>query len=70
VEALRMAFGPGWLVRSADPVALDAESEPEPESRFRSGLPRDYLADTPPPALLVEVAELSLAFDRANKGGL
>ncbi len=28
-EALRAAFGPGWLVRSRGPVALDDESEPD-----------------------------------------
>ncbi|PYM77026.1 MAG: hypothetical protein DME03_06935 [Candidatus Rokuibacteriota bacterium] len=47
VEALRMAFGPGWLVRVQDPVALDAESEPEPDVAVVPGLPRDYLAEHP-----------------------
>jgi len=71
VEALRMAFGPGWLVRVQDPVALDAESEPEPDVAVVPGLPRDYLAEHPArPALLVEVAESSLAFDRGHKGSL
>ena len=71
VEALRMAFGPGWLVRVQDPVALDAESEPEPDVAVVPGLPRDYLAAHPArPALLVEVAESSLAFDRGHKGSL
>ena len=71
VEALRMAFGPGWLVRVQAPVALDAESEPEPDVAVVPGLPRDYLAEHPArPALLVEVAESSLAFDRGHKGSL
>jgi len=71
VEALRMAFGPGWLVRVQDPVALDAESEPEPDVAVVPGLPRDYLAEHPArPALLVEVAESSLPFDRGHKGSL
>jgi Uma2 family endonuclease len=71
VEALRMAFGPGWLVRAQDPIALDAESEPEPDVAVVPGLPRDYLAEHPArPALLVEVAESSLAFDRGHKGSL
>src|SRR5437773_2139717 len=30
-EALRSAFGPGWEVRVQMPVALDDESEPEPD---------------------------------------
>jgi Uma2 family endonuclease len=71
VEALRVAFGPGWLVRAQDPVALDAESEPEPDVAVVPGRPRDYLAEHPArPALLVEVAESSLAFDRGHKGSL
>jgi Uma2 family endonuclease len=70
-EALRAAFGRGWLVRVQDPVALDDESEPEPDIAVVPGLPRDYLAEHPArPALLVEVAESSLAFDRRHKGSL
>src|SRR6266508_3941745 len=30
-EALRSALGPGWLVRTQGPIALDDESEPEPD---------------------------------------
>ena len=71
VEALRLAFGPGWLVRVQDPIALDAESEPEPDVAVVPGSARDYLAEHPAsPALLVEVAESSLAFDRGHKGSL
>ena len=71
VEALRAAFGSGWLVRVQDPVALDAESEPEPDVAVVPGRPRDYLAEHPArPALVVEVAESSLAFDRGHKGSL
>ena len=71
VEALRVAFGPGWLVRVQDPVALDDESEPEPDVVVVPGSPRDYLAEHPVrPAVLVEVAESSLGFDRGHKGSL
>src|SRR5512138_3779920 len=71
VEALRVAFGSGWLVRVQDPIALDAESEPEPDVAVVLGHARDYLADHPArPALLIEVAESSLAFDRDHKGSL
>ena len=70
-EALRLAFGSGWLVRVQDPIALDAESEPEPDVAIVPGRARDYLAEHPArPALLVEVAESSLAFDRGHKGSL
>jgi Uma2 family endonuclease len=70
-EALRTAFGPGWLVRLQDPVALDDDSEPEPDLVVVPGGPRDYLAEHPStPVLIVEVAESSLAFDRHHKGSL
>jgi Uma2 family endonuclease len=70
-EALRAAFGPGWLVRVQDPVALDDESEPEPDVVVVPGGPRDYLFEHPArPAVLVEVAESSLGFDRGHKGSL
>jgi len=70
-EALRAAFGSGWEVRVQLPVALDDESEPEPDLAVCAGCPRDYLAGHPTrPVLLVEVAETSLAFDREHKGSL
>jgi Uma2 family endonuclease len=71
VEALRVAFGPGWLVRVQDPIALDDDSEPEPDVVVVPGGPRDYLSEHPMrPAVLVEVAESSLSFDRGHKGSL
>lgn len=70
-DALRAAFGPGWVVRVQGPIALDDESEPEPDLAVVSGQHRDYLVEHPArPALLVEVAEPSLAFDRRYKGSL
>src|SRR5213594_4949159 len=70
-EALRWAFVPGWPVRVQDPVALDDESEPEPDVVVVPGSPRDYLAEHPVrPAVLVEVAESRLGFDRGHKGSL
>ena len=70
-EALRRAFGPGWEVRGQLPVALDEESEPEPDVSVVPGEPRDYLVDHPSrPVLVVEVAESSVALDRAHKGSL
>jgi len=70
-DALRRAFGAGWYVFQQDPIALDDESEPEPDVVVVPGGPRDYLADHPArPALIVEVAETSLLFDRHHKGSL
>jgi Uma2 family endonuclease len=70
-EALRSALGPGWEVRTQMPVALDDESEPEPDVIVVPGSYRDYSHAHPSrPALLVEVAESSLAYDRDDKGSL
>lgn len=70
-DALRAAFGPGWEVRAQGPIALDAESEPEPDVAVVPGTARDYRDGHPTHAVLVvEVAESSLRSDREDKGGL
>ena len=70
-DALRAAFGQGWEVRGQGPIALDDESEPEPDVAVVPGTFRDYAGGHPSrPALVVEVSESSLAFDRAHKGSL
>ena len=70
-DALRAALPSGWLVRVQMPVALDDESEPEPDLAVVPGTWADYEAGHPSrPALVVEVAESSLVFDRAEKGSL
>jgi len=71
LDALRGAFGPGWRVRVQLPVALDDESEPEPDVAVAPGNARDYLRSHPVrPVLIVEISESSLAFDRWEKGSL
>jgi Uma2 family endonuclease len=53
------------------PVALDEESEPEPDVSVVPGDPRDYRDAHPEhPALIVEVALSRLRFDREHKGSL
>jgi len=70
-EALRTAFGPGWSVRVQLPIALDAESEPEPDVAVVHGSPRDYPTEHPAaPVLIVEVAHDSLRSDRILKARL
>ena len=70
-DSLRAAFGSGWIVRTQGPIALDDETEPEPDVAVVRGSRRDYVAGHPGrPPLLVEVAESSLAFDREQKGSL
>src|SRR5262245_65853127 len=64
-------LGTGWLVRTQGPIALDDESEPEPDVTAVPGRARDYRRAHPGrPALVVEIADSSLAHDRAYKGGL
>jgi len=67
-RVLTRAFGDGWVVYAQDPIALDDESEPEPDVVVVVGSELDYLDDHPArPALVVEVAESSLYYDRGRK---
>jgi Uma2 family endonuclease len=70
-RALQAAFGAGWYVRTQGPVGLDDESEPEPDVAVVPGGVEDYGRAHPSRvALIVEVAETSLAVDRQYKGSL
>ena len=67
-RALNQAFPSGYDVRGQLPFALDDASEPEPDVAVVPGEPRDYLDFHPSKAaLLVEVAESSLSYDRSEK---
>jgi Uma2 family endonuclease len=70
-EALVAAFGPEWRVRVQLPVALDEESEPEPDVSVAAGRARDRREPKPSRlALVVEIADSSLALDRDHKSSL
>jgi Uma2 family endonuclease len=70
-EALREAFGVAARVRVQLPIALDAESEPEPDVSVVSGPLADADPALPSGALLiVEVSDSSLALDRTEKASL
>jgi Uma2 family endonuclease len=70
-RALEAAFGLGWEVRPQAPFALDDESEPEPDLAVVPGAIEDYRDAHPSrAALVVEVAESSLALDRQHKASL
>jgi Uma2 family endonuclease len=70
-RALQVAFGAAWYVRSQGPIGLDDESEPEPDVAVVPGTVEDYGRAHPSrAALIVEVAETSLAVDRQYKGSL
>ncbi|RPH77419.1 MAG: Uma2 family endonuclease [Candidatus Rokuibacteriota bacterium] len=62
---------PGWIARVQAPLALDEESAPEPDLAVVRGTWADYRDAHPTSAaLLVEVADSSLVFDRDQKGSL
>ena len=70
-DALRAAVGPGFHVRPQGPLALDPDSEPEPDLAVVAGEPRAYHDGHPTTAaLVVEVADTTLTFDRRRKGSL
>jgi len=67
----RGVLPPGWIVRTQMPVSLDDLSEPEPDLVVVEGRPGDYRRAHPQhPAILIEIAESSLEFDRVSKGSL
>jgi Uma2 family endonuclease len=66
--ALRRAFGEGWLVRQQVHFASGRMSRPEPDVYVVQGSPRDYARVAPThPALIVEVSQSRLTFDRRRK---
>jgi Uma2 family endonuclease len=70
-DALRTAFGRGFDVRVQMPLALDPDSEPEPDLAVVIGTPRDYRDSHPHTAvLIVEVADTTLPYDRERKARL
>jgi Uma2 family endonuclease len=68
-QVLRRVFPEDtYLVNDQLPLALDPDSEPEPDVSVVEGHPRDFLDDHPTEAVLVvEVADASLRFDRGEK---
>lgn len=67
-EALESVLLPGHSLRGQLPLALGQSSEPEPDIAVVAGGPRDYLQSHPQTAaLVVEVADSSLPFDRGRK---
>ena len=70
-RVLEAAFGAGWHARYHAPIALDDDSEPEPDVAMVSGTAFDYAMEHPTTApLIVEVADSSLRLDRRFKTGL
>src|SRR5689334_5726551 len=71
LAALRRTLGDAWQIDSQLPIALDADSEPEPDVAVVPGDPGTYREAHPShPLLIVEVAESSYRVDREHKAGL
>jgi Uma2 family endonuclease len=71
LDALRAALGDGWQIDSQLPIALDDDSEPEPDVSVVPRDPERYRHGHPPrPVLLVEVAESSYRIDHTYKASL
>ncbi len=71
LRALRRALGDAWQIDSQLPLALDADSEPEPDVAVVPGDPGTYREAHPRHAvLIVEIAESSYRTDREYKAGL
>ena len=70
-DTLREAFGAGWFVQIQSPLNLGEKSDPEPDVAVIAGNVRDYTHTHPTTAaLVVEVADTSLDYDRKVKGSL
>jgi Uma2 family endonuclease len=70
-KALSVVFAVGFYIRQQMPLALGADSEPEPDIAVVRGTPRDYFDEHPTMALLViEVSDTTLGFDRGRKAAL
>jgi Uma2 family endonuclease len=71
LAALRRALGDAWQIDSQLPLALDADSEPEPDVAVVPCDPGAYREAHPSHAvLIVEIAESSYRTDREHKAGL
>ena len=71
LDALRAALGHAWQIDSQLPIALDEDSEPEPDVAVVPSSPDSYRDAHPSrPALIVEVAEASYRIDHTYKASL
>lgn len=70
-DRLRQAFGQEYFINVQSPLDAGEPSEPEPDIAVIKGYVRDYKEAHPTTAaLLVEVADTSLLYDRTVKASL
>ena len=69
-EVLRAVFGSDYIIQTQGPISLSRFSEPEPDVAVLKGSIRDYHTHPTTAALIVEVSETTLGYDRTTKAGL
>jgi Uma2 family endonuclease len=70
-DAVRSAFGRGFLVRTESPLVLGQATDPVPDVAVVAGSARDYARVHPTTAVLVvEVSDSSLDYDVGDKASL
>jgi Uma2 family endonuclease len=70
-DAIRTIFGIGYVVRIQGPLDVSPVSQPEPDIAVVRGTIRDYAKAHPTTAaLVVEVSDSTLAYDRGEKASL
>jgi Uma2 family endonuclease len=66
-EALRAAFGRGWLVSEQKPLVVGPATDPVPDVAVFFGSPRTMTSHPTTAALVVEVADTSFKYDTTTK---
>jgi Uma2 family endonuclease len=70
-DEMRRIFHSGYIVSEQRPISLPDESEPEPDVAVIRGRIRDFKNALPSgAALVVEVSDTTLAYDRGRKAAL
>ncbi len=70
-DILRVSFGSGYFIRTQGPLDLGELSQPQPDIAVITGNVLDYRNSHPiTAALVVEVADSSLTYDRTIKTSL
>ncbi len=70
-EIMRTAFGDGFVVREQGPFKIGTKTDPQPDIAVVVGSVRDFLLAHPTKsALILEVSDTTLAYDRREKASL
>jgi Uma2 family endonuclease len=70
-DVLREVFGKGWVVRVQNPLSVGEDSDPQPDLAVIAGKARDFKDAHPSTAALIaEIADSSLYYDRNTKASL